>query len=421
MYQKTILDNGLRILTTAMPHTRSVAAGIFTGVGSRYEDEKQRGISHFIEHMMFKGTKRRPTAQEVSEAIEGLGGDMNASTNHELTLYEVKVAHHHLPIALDVLVDMFRHSKFDPEEVEKEREVIIQEISRMMDMPEFWVHELIASQIWPQHPLGCDIAGTKESVSAISRDDMLDYIESTYTPASTVISLAGNLDHEQVVSQLEKELGSWQPRPAPVCVAAEDAPSGPTLHLEVKDTEQAHLCLGLRALSRIDPDRFKLTLLNTVLGDGMSSRLFLEIRERRGLAYSVGSYTRRLSDTGAMVLHAGVEPAKAGETLGAMIEQLRILRDKPVPVTELNKAREYAKGGILLSMEDTFANAGWVGGQEVFNQEVLTVDQVIEKLDAVTVADVQAMAQRLFATEKLRLAIVGPFKDEAPFHSRLQL
>lgn len=421
MYQKTVLDNGLRILTTAMPHTRSVAAGIFTGVGSRYEDEKQRGISHFIEHMMFKGTERRPTAQQVSEAIEGLGGEMNASTGSELTLYEVKVAHHHLPIALDVLVDMFRHSKFAPEEVEKERQVIIQEICRMMDMPESWVHVLIANQVWPQHPAGWDTAGTKESVSAISQEDMLNYIDRTYTPASTVISLAGNLEHDEVVSQIKRELGSWQQRSVPGFLPAENAPAGATLHLEFKDTEQAHLCLGLRALSRSDPDRYKLTLLNAVLGEGMSSRLFVEIREKRGLAYSVGSYTWRMRDTGAMVLYAGVEPAKAGDTLSAMTEQLQILRDQPVPVAELNKAREYTKGGILLSMEDTFANAGWVGRQELFDQQVLTVDQVIEKLDAVTVADVQAMAQRLFATEKLSLAIVGPFKDEALFDARLRL
>jgi predicted Zn-dependent peptidase len=421
VYQKTVLDNGLRILTTAMPHTRSVAVGIFTGVGSRYENEQQRGISHFVEHMLFKGTERRPSAQQISEAIEGLGGELNASTDRELTLYEVKVADHHLPIALDVLMDMFRHSKLDSEETEKERQVIIQEISRMMDVPEYWVHVLIANQVWPQHPVGWDIAGTKESVSAISREDMLSYIDRTYTPCSTVISLAGNLNHDHVVSQLERELGSWQQRSVPDFLPAENAPVGPTVRLESRDTEQAHLCLGLRALARNDPDRFKLTLLNAVLGEGMSSRLFLEIREKRGLAYSVGSYTARLRDSGAMVLHAGVEPQKAGDTLSAMIEQLQILRDQPVPISELNKAREYTKGGILLSMEDTFANVGWVGRQEVLDPQVLTVDQVIERLDAVTVADVQAVAQRLFATDKLNLALVGPFKDETPFGARLRL
>lgn len=421
MYQKTVLENGLRILTTAMPHTHSVAAGIFTGVGSRYENNEQRGISHFIEHMLFKGTERRPTAQQVSEAIEGLGGDINASTDREATIYEVKVAHHHLPIALDVLVDMFRHSKFDAAEIEKERQVIIQEILRMMDMPEAWVHVLIANQVWPEHPIGWNIAGSAESVSAISRDDMLSYIDSMYTPSSTVISLAGNLNHDEVVTQMESDLGSWQRRPVPTFLPAENTPPGPTLHLEFRDTEQAHLCLGLPALSRSDPDRFKLSLLNAILGQGMSSRLALEIRENRGLAYSVGSYKQQLRDTGLMVLYAGVDPKNAVDTVHAMIEQLQLLRDQPVPLTELSKAREYTKGGILLSMEDTFANAAWVGGQELFDQELLTVDQVMEKLDAVTVADVQAMAQRLFVTEKLSLAIVGPFRDEATFHSQLRL
>ena len=421
MYQKTVLDNGLRILTTAMPHTHSVAAGIFTGVGSRYENDAQRGISHFIEHMLFKGTERRPTAQQVSEAIEGLGGDINASTDREATIYEVKVAHHHLPIALDVLVDMFRHSKFDAAEIEKERQVIIQEIFRMMDMPEAWVHVLIANQVWPEHPVGWNIAGTAESVSAISRGDMLSYVDSMYTPCSTVISLAGNLDHDEVVTQVERELGGWQRQAVPTFLPAENAPPGPMLHLEFRDTEQAQLCLGLPALSRSDPDRFKLSLLNAILGQGMSSRLVLEIRENRGLAYSVGSYKRQLRDTGFMVLYAGVDPKNAVDTVHEMIEQLQLLRDEPVPLTELNKAREYTKGGILLSMEDTFANATWVGGQELFDQELLTVDQVMEKLDAVTVAEVQAMAQRLFVTEKLSLAIVGPFKDEAAFDSQLRL
>ena len=188
MYHKTILGNGLRILTTPMPHTRSVGLGIFTGVGSRYEGEKPRGISHFIEHMMFKGTERRPTAQQIAEAIEGLGGVMNASTGNEVTIYLAKVADHHLPVALDVLLDMFRHSKFEPEEVEKERQVIIQEISRMMDMPESWVHVVIGELIWPEHPVGWDTAGTKESVSGITHQNMQDYVAHTYTPRNTVVS-----------------------------------------------------------------------------------------------------------------------------------------------------------------------------------------------------------------------------------------
>jgi predicted Zn-dependent peptidase len=418
---KTILDNGLRILTTPMPHTRSVSVGIFTGVGSRYEAEAERGISHFIEHMVFKGTERRPSAQQISEAIEGLGGVMNASTGNEVTTYWAKVAHHHLPVALDVLLDMFHHSRFESSEVEKERQVITQEISRMMDMPDSWVHLLIAQLIWPAHPVGWEVAGTKESVAGITRQGMLDYVANTHTPRNTVVSLAGKLDHDTVLEQLVKELGAWQAKPARSFLPATDAPQGPSLHVEFKETEQAHLCVGLRGLSMNDPDRFKLGVLNVILGEGMSSRLFLEIRENRGLAYSVGSYASYLRDTGAIVLYAGVPPQKADDVVSAMMEQLDLLREKAVPQAELSKAREFTKGRILLRMEDTFANAQWFGQQEVLDKEVLTVDQVIEQLDAVTAADVQEVAQHLFDTARLNLAVVGPFKKEESFRARLRL
>jgi len=421
VYRKTTLDNGLRILTTPMPHTRSVGMGIFTGVGSRYESQAERGISHFIEHMMFKGTERRSTAQQIAEAIEGLGGVMNASTDTEVTTYWAKVAHHHLPVAVDVLVDMFRHSRFEPEEVEKERQVIIQEISRMMDMPDSWVHVLIAQLIWPEHPVGWDIIGTRESVASITRQDMLDYIARSYMPRNTVISLAGNLDHDGVVGQLARELASWEGKPTPTFLLARDAPPGPSLRLEFKETEQAHLCVGLRGLSLSDPDRFRLRVLNVILGEGMSSRLFLEIREKRGLAYSVGSYTSYLRDTGALVLYAGALPPKANDVVSAMMEQLALMCEKEVPEAELNKAKEFTKGRILLRMEDTLANAEWVGLQEVLDQEMLTVDQVIERVDEVTVADVQRLARRLFVTERLNLTVVGPLREEEAFKARLKL
>ncbi len=421
MYRKTTLDNGLRILTTSMPQTRSVGVGIFTGVGSRYESEAESGVSHFIEHMMFKGTERRPKAQQIAEDIEGLGGLINANTDTEVTTYWAKVAHHHLPVALDVLVDMFRHSKFEPEEMEKERQVIIQEINRMIDIPSSWVHMLTVELIWPEHPVGRSIAGTKESVTGITRQDMLDYVARTYTPRNTVISLAGKLDHDSVVEQLAKDLAAWGAEAAPSFLPATDSLPGPHMHVEFKETEQAHLCVGMRGLSLNHPDRFKLRVLNAILGEGMSSRLFLEIREKRGLAYSVGSYTSYLHDTGAIVLYAGVLPQKADDVLSAMMEQLNLMRQSEVPDAELSKAKEFTKGRILLRMEDTFANASWVGQQEVLEQKALTVDQVIERLDAVTAADVQRVARRLFATEELNLAVVGPFKKEETFKSRLKL
>jgi len=421
VHQKITLENGLRILTTCMPQTRSVGMGIFTGIGSRYEAKAQSGISHFIEHMLFKGTERRPTAQQISEEIEGLGGVINAETDTEATTYWAKVADNHLPVALDVLLDMFRHSRFDPQEVEKERQVIIQEIGRIMDMPESWVHSLIAQLIWPDHPVGWDIVGSTESVSAITRQDMLDYVARNYTPANTVVSLAGNLDHARAVDQISQSLGAWKPQPRPAFLPAGDSPGGPRFRIEFKQTEQAHLCVGMRGLSLHDPDRYRLRILNVVLGEGMSSRLFLEIREKRGLAYSVGSYTTHLRDTGSVVLYAGVPPKKAPDVVSAMMEQLRLLCENPVPAAELTKAKEFIKGRTLLRMEDTFANADWVGGQEVSDREVLSVDQVIERIDAVTTEDVQRIARQLFTTNRLSLAVVGPFKTRRAFMSRLAL
>jgi len=398
-----------------------VTAGIYTGTGSRYEAQAQSGISHFIEHMLFKGTQRRPSAQIISEEIEGLGGILNAWTNNEVTVYWAKVADSHLPVALDVLLDMFRHSQLAPEEVERERQVILQEISRERDTPESWVHNLIAQLIWPEHPVGRDTAGTKESVAALDRQSMLEYISRNYSPSNTVISLAGKLDHEQVIEQLTHALEDWETTPKPAFEPATDSPAGPRVRIEYKKTEQAHVCIGMRGLASNDPNRFKLSMLNVILGEGMSSRLFLEVRERRGLAYSVGSYTSAMRDTGGMVLYAGVPPDKADDTIRAMLEQLKLLCDKLVPDAELNKAKEYAKGRTLLHMEDTFANADWVASQEVTDRKILSVDQVLQLVDAVTIEDIQRMAQQLFATDKLSLAKIGPFKAQKKFSALLQL
>ncbi len=421
MYCKSVLDNGLRIVSMEMPHTRSVSMGVFIGVGSRYERADERGISHFVEHMLFKGTAKRPTAQAIAEIIETLGGELNAGTGNEVTTYYSKVASHHLPIALDVLLDMLRHSRFDAEEVERERKVILQEINQLMDTPESWVHVLMGELLWPDHPLGWEIAGTRESVSSISVQNIVDYVDRSYLPSNTVISVAGNMKHASVVAELNKELGSWKCVAKPAFLPAMPLPSGPAMHIEFKETEQAHLCLGVRGLSFRDPDYYPLRLLNVILGDGMSSRLWLDIREKRGLAYSVGSYTTFLADTGSLILFAGAPLAQVGEVIQAMLTQLDLLRWQIVPQVELHKAKEYLKGHMLLSMEDTYSNAQWFARQEVLDMPVLTVDQVVERLDAVSAEDVQRVALQLFTSEQLRLAALGPFKDDDRLSSMLKL
>jgi predicted Zn-dependent peptidase len=423
MYQKTVLDNGLRILTSPMPHTRSVSIGFFIGVGSRYESDEQSGVSHFIEHMVFKGTAKRPTARDIAVAIEGIGGLFNASTGQEASTYWVKVAQPHLDIAIDVLADMLCHAKFEPEEINRERRVIIEEINLTLDTPDSLVHLLINELVWPNHPLGRDVAGTKESLSTLDREDLVVYLKRHYRPNNTVVSVAGNVEHEAVVGKMVAFLGDWAMGEAASSSyrPAEDNQAEPRLRIHHKATEQAHLCLSVPGIPRDHPDRFKLRLLNTVLGEGMSSRLFTEIREKRGLAYSIYSYASAVNDTGAVGVYAGVDPRRIEDAIKAALVEWNRLRQENVPADELTKAKEFVKGRLLLQMEDSFSVAAWVGRQEVLSPEVLTVDDVIEATDAVTAADIQRVAQDLFLGERLNLAVVGPFEEGEGFRELLKL
>ncbi|MFQ6059319.1 MAG: M16 family metallopeptidase [Anaerolineae bacterium] len=421
MYQRTTLDNGLRILTSEMPHIRSVTVGFFLGVGSRYEPDELGGASHFIEHMLFKGTEKRPTAREIAMAIEGIGGVFNASTGRELTTYWAKVAQPHLPLALDVLVDMLRHARFDPQEVEKERRVIMEEINMTRDTPDEWVFSLVNQLLWPAHPLGRDVAGTKESVGGVSREALLAYMGRHYHPRNAVVAVAGNVDHEEVVGQITGYLGDWragEPNPYP---PVRDEQAEPRAHVEHRETEQAHLCLNVPGISYTHPDRFNLQMLSAVLGQGMSSRLFLEIREKRSLAYSVHSYHSHFQDTGVLGIYAGVDPQRIEAAITAIIEELDKLRQEPVGEEELTKTKEFAKGRLMLRMEDTHAVAAWLGGQEILTDEILTVDQVVEHIEATTAEDLQRVAQDLFRPDKLNLAVVGPFEEEDRFRALLKL
>ena len=411
MHQKTTLDNGLRIITTPMPQTRSVSICIFIGVGSRYETEPQAGVSHFIEHLCFRGTPKRTTAREISEAIEGVGGIINAGTDKELTIFWCKVAQPHLPLALDVLADILRNSRFDPPDIERERQVITEEINMSKDSPSQLVNMLIDELLWPRHPLGRDIAGSKESVAAITRETIVEYLGHQYLPANTVVSVAGAGEHGEMVSAVEQVLGEWSgPKTRPTYSPYKEQ-RFPRLRIEAKDTEQAHLCLALSGLPLLHPKRFTLDLLNVILGEGMSSRLFTEIRDRMGLAYSIHSYAEHFADTGSIAVYAGVEPKNLQVAVKAIIEQLSRLKE-PVPQAELTKARELSKGRLLLRMEDSRSVAGWMGGQEILTQSILSVDQVIAIVDAITAEEIRELACELLVSSQLRLAVVGPVADE---------
>ena len=421
MYQKTTLKNGLRLVTSSMPHLKSVSVSIFVGAGSRYENQQDSGISHFIEHLCFKGTEKRPESRDISTAIDGVGGVFNAGTDRELTVYWCKVASTHFPLAVDVLSDILLHSKFSPEDIESERQVIIQELNMQMDSPQQRVHMLISELLWPKHPLGREIGGTRETVANTSRQMMMDYIEQYYAPDNTVISIAGGIGQEEAISQIEKEFGDWSHIGTKVSyLSADDTQKKPCLRIEQRDTEQAHFCLAVAGLSETHPDRFILDLLNTILGGGMSSRLFTEIRDKRGLAYAISSYTDHLSDSGSLTIYAGVNPDNTGAAIEAILEEMRGMMGK-IPQSEISKAKELMKGRLLLRMENSSSVASWMGGQELLKGKILTVEDVGNAIDAVTAEDIQRVARELFITEKLNLSIVGPSSEEEQLQKLLQL
>ncbi len=421
MYQKTVLGNGLRIITSPMPHTRSVCLSIFIGAGSRYEASEEAGISHFIEHLCFKGTERRQAPRELFETIEGVGGILNGGTDKEMTLYWSKVARPHFLISLDLLTDMLRHSRFDPVDIEKEKGVIIDELNDAMDHPDDRVGVLIDEVLWPDQPLGREVMGSKETVKNITRPMVSGCLSHQYVPVNTVVSVAGDISHEEVVSSLGEVLGDWhggEPKP---CCHADDSQDRPRLHLERRDIEQAHLCLGVRGLAIDHPDRFTLDLVSTILGEGMSSRLFQEIRENRGLAYDIHSYVNHFLDSGSLIIYTGVAPRVIDDAIEAILEELRRLRDDGVPESELVKAKEMVKGRLLLRMEDTRSVAGWVGAQELLSGKVRTVDEAVSIIDSITAPDINGVARELLITEKLNLAVVGPLSDEMGLERLLRI
>ncbi len=394
---------------------------IFVGAGSRYEPAEQAGISHFVEHLLFKGTKQRATTKEISEAIEGIGGVLNGGTDKELSVYWTKVARPHFSIGLDVLADMIRDSKFDPVEVEKERQVVIEEINMSMDSPQQRVHMLIDEVIWPDQALGREVAGNKEIVSTFTTQGLRDYWGCQYIPGNTVVSVAGDISHDEAVAYISNIFDDWAGDTPAAWIPARDDQDEPRVLTEFRETEQAHLCLALRGVSNSDPDRFAFDLLNIVLGEGMSSRLFLELRERRGLAYDVHSYGSHFFDSGSLTIYAGVEPKNIEAAVGVILDELSRFKAEDVPESELVKVKEMGKGRLLLRMEDTRNVSGWIGSQELLTGEIKTVDEVVSIVDAITRDDIRRVAQRLFYSDGLSLAIVGPVSDDGRLKKLLAL
>ena len=412
MFNKAVLDNSLRVITSTMPHSRSVCVVALVGAGSCYETKEQAGISHFAEHLFFKGTERRPTSREITQDIEGIGGIINGGTDKEITVYWCKVASPHFSVALDVLSDLLLNSRFDSRDIEKEQQVIMEEIKMNLDTPQQRVNALIDELLWPEQPLGREVIGYKQTVSSLAREQLLDYVARRYMANNAVLSIAGNIQHEEAMVQIERLFGKWAARKLTAGYAASDQQTEPRLRIEPKDIEQVHLCVAVHGFSHFHPQRFTVDLLNTVLGGGMSSRLFMEIRERRGLAYDIGSYTEHFLNSGSFGIYAGVDLDKTETALAAILEELSKVRHG-IAGSELTRAKELSKGRLYLRFEDSQNVALWYGSQEILLQQVLDIDDVISIVDAITVDQLHEVAQGIFSGNGLNLAVTGPVKEES--------
>lgn len=379
-------------------------------VGSRYERADVAGVSHFVEHMVFKGSQRFPTAMAVAESIEGIGGDLDAATDKELTMYWARVAGDQLDQAVDVLTDIVQRPNFEPEEAEKERDVILEELRMYLDSPSDHVHTLFEEIVWPDHPLGIDVAGTPESVGQITVDQLRQHVRQHYLASDLLIAVAGNVDHGNVRDYLNAAL-ELPSEEAPSYLPVAPLRSG-GVKLLTRPTEQAHLVVGTRSVSYTDPDRYAVDLMTTILGSGMSSRLFQEIRERLGLCYDTHAFAARLADSGSAGAYIGTEPSKANAALRAVMGELRKICDEPVGEDELARAKAYIKGRLLLRLESTGAMATYLGEQHILTGEILEPAQVLECIDAVDRDDVRRVARQTFAEQPLLLAAIGPMKDE---------
>ena len=418
-FERHSLENGLRVLLAPMPQGTSVTCMIMLAAGSRYETRDTSGIAHFSEHMFFKGTERRPTARDIGMEVDGIGGEFNAFTGKEYTGYYVKCAAEFRDTALDVLVDMLRNSKFAEDEIEREKGVIVEEMNMYYDTPRDFIGGVYEELLYGDQPLGWDIIGRKETIRAADRDTFLGYTQRWYKPERMVVGLGGNVGGD-AVAKIELLLGdlpaaeTGQPPP----LRPQDA-EGPRLKIHRKQSDQAHLCLGVPSYPLGHPDRYVLQLLATVLGTGMSSRLFTEVRERRGLAYYVFGINHSCTDAGSLYSQAGVDISRADEAVETIANELRRIADEPVESAELEKSRNLAKGRFLLQLENPQGMIMFGLRREVLEGEAVDPQEIQEGLDAVTAEDIQRVAQDVIRSNGLNLALIGPFDDAEKFEQLL--
>lgn len=407
MYQRSVLDNGIRVVSCPMPQRRSLALGFWLRTGSRYEMPASAGISHFLEHMVFKGTKSF-SCQQIKEAIEGVGGSFNGFTSEELTCYYVKMPSQYLRRAADILAEMVLVPLVRRQDLVKERTVILEEIKMYKDLPQSYVYELLDQLLWPGHPLGTSTLGSRETVSAITRDDLLAYRGRFYTPAHIVVSASGGFRHPELVAAVARRCSRLPADSRIGCLEASVRQEGPQTRLLDKDTEQSHLAMGFHGISRNHPDKHALRLAHIILGANSSSRLFNEVREKRGLAYEIGTMVKHLNDTGSFIVHAGVDNAKVEDALKLVMQQLARMKRVPVSNGELQRAREFYLGQLMLAMEDTLDQMFWIGESTATLDRVFTLEEVVRQVNKVSPADIRRICSEVFCRRHLNLALIGP-------------
>jgi len=401
----TTLPNGIKVITEAMPHVRSVSVGVWVGTGSRRETPEQNGVSHFIEHMLFKGTSNR-TAEDIARSVDSIGGNLDAFTAKEMVCFNTKVLDEHLPIAIDVLSDLVLNPLFEKEDIEKEKGVILEEIKMDADNPDYLVHEIFSSNFWKDHPLGRPILGTRETVKKFSQSTVRDYYTEVYTPENLLVTAAGNLTHERLVDLARERFETVKAGGPPPPLLPPSTYARISLKSK-KELEQVHVCLGVPCYPIPHEDRFICYVLNTVLGGGMSSRLFQNIRERQGLAYAVFSELNPYADTGCLAVYAGTSLESAKKVVGSVLKEFTELKQTEVPPEELRRAKDHLKGSLMLSLESTSSRMSNLARQEMHFQRFFTLDELVESIEKVTAAEVQRVAQDFFDQRRVALTILG--------------
>lgn len=420
MKQISTHPSGLRVITYEMPHMNSVSIGIWIGAGGRCETDDNNGISHFIEHLVFKGTPKR-TGKEISQAIEGLGGVLNAFTGEEYTCYFAKVLSEYFDTTFDVLWDMVDNDQFLIENIQKEKSVVKEEINMYLDLPDHYVHDLLNQVLWPQQPLGRILIGSVATVDALSTTKIDGYKKEFYKLNNIVVSAAGNVNHKKVYDTVCSYITRTQSGPAiPEMSHVIENQDKPAFHTMKKDTEQTHIALGIRAFHREHQDRFILKILNTVLGENMSSRLFQTVREDHGLAYSIHSSIDKFKDTGALVVSAGVEEDNLYKTIELVLREMDSIRKNGISLDELDRAKTYSLGQLSLGLEKTMNIMMWMGENLLCSNKVMEIDEILQHIKEVSLDDIVRVSETLFRNDRLNIAVIGPLKNSAEIQNILQ-